>query len=76
MTEKQASATIYELAKKNNASMPELVAGMAMHESGYLRSPLAREYNNPFGQTGNGPKGSVKIVGSDGKERTFAIYNN
>jgi len=76
MTEKQAFATIYELAKKNNASMPELVAGMAMHESRYLGSPLARQYNNPFGQTGNGPKGSVKIVGSDGKERTFAVYNN
>jgi len=76
MTEKQAFATIYELAKKNNAAMPELVAGMAMHEADYLRSTLARQYNNPFGQTGNGPKGSVKIVGPDGKERTFAIYNN
>lgn len=76
MTEKQAFATIYELAKKNNAAMPELVAGMAMHESGYLGSPLARQYNNPFGQTGKGPKGSVKIIGNDGKERTFAVYNS
>jgi hypothetical protein len=76
MSEKQAFSTIYELAKKNNASMPELVAGMAMHESGYLRSPLAKEYNNPFGQTGSGTKGSVVITGSDGKKRTFAVYNS
>jgi LAS superfamily LD-carboxypeptidase LdcB len=76
MSEKQAFATIYELAKKNNASMPELVAGMAMHESGYLRSLLAKEYNNPFGQTGSGTKGSVVITGSDGKQRTFAVYNS
>jgi len=76
MTQKQAFATIYELAKKNGASMPELVAGMSMHESGYLRSDLARLYNNPFGQTGSGTKGSVKIVGKDGKERTFAVYNS
>jgi len=76
MTKKQAFATIYEFAKKNKAAMPELVAGMSMHESGYLTSPLAREFNNPFGQTGSGTKGSVKIVGRDGKTRTFAVYNN
>jgi len=73
MTEKQAFATIYELAKKHNAAMPELVAGMAMNESDYLRSPLARQYNNPFGQTGTGTKGSTKIPGNS---RTFAVYNS
>lgn len=73
MTQKQAFATIYELAKKHNASMPELVAAMAMNESGYLTSVLARQYNNPFGQTGSGTKGSTKIPGNS---RTFAVYNS
>lgn len=73
MSNKQAFATIYELAKKNGAAMPELVAGMAMNESGYLKSTLATQYNNPFGQTGTGTKGSTKIPGND---RTFAVYNS
>jgi len=71
MTQKQAFATIYELAKKNGAAMPELVAGMAMHESGYLTSALAREANNPFGQTGKGTKGSITY-----KDRQWAAYNS
>ena len=73
MTQKQAFATIYELSKKHNAAMPELVAAMAMNESGYLSSLLARQYNNPFGQTGVGTKGSTRIPGNS---RTFAVYNN
>ena len=73
MTQKQAFATIYELAKKHNAAMPELVAAMAMNESGYLSSLLARQYNNPFGQTGVGTKGSTRIPGNS---RTFAVYNS
>ena len=73
MTQKQAFATIYELAKKNGAKMPELVAGMAMNESTYLKSVLATQANNPFGQTGTGTKGSMKIPGNP---RTFAVYNS
>lgn len=73
MTQKQAFSTIYELAKRHKASMPELVAAMAMNESGYLTSLLAREYNNPFGQTGSGTKGSTRIPGNS---RTFAVYNS
>jgi hypothetical protein len=71
MSQKQAFSTIYQLAKSNNASMPELVAGMAMHESGYLTSYLAREANNPFGQTGTGNRGSIEYKG-----RNWAAYNS
>lgn len=71
MSQKQAFATIYELAKSNGASMPELVAAMAMYESGYLTSQLAREANNPFGQTGSGNRGSIQYKG-----RNWAAYNS
>lgn len=60
MTEKQAFATIYELAKKYGASKPELVAAMAMYESGWLKSPKARLDNNPFGQRGSGTAGTIQ----------------
>ena len=42
MTEKQAFATIYELAKKYGDPMPELTAAQSMYESGYLKSSMAR----------------------------------
>jgi len=71
MTQKQAFATIYELAKKHKASMPELVAGMAMHESGFLSSQLVSEANNPFGQSGKGNRGSIEYKG-----RSWAAYNS
>jgi hypothetical protein len=71
MTQKQAFATIYELAKKHKASMPELVAGMAMHESGFLSSRLVSEANNPFGQSGKGNRGSIEYKG-----RSWAAYNS
>ncbi|NDB83048.1 MAG: hypothetical protein EB127_09970, partial [Alphaproteobacteria bacterium] len=67
MTQKQAFATIYELAKKNGDPMPELTAAQAMFESGYLTSPRARLDNNPFGQTGTGTAGQVG---------RFAKYNS
>jgi hypothetical protein len=59
MTEKQAFATIYELAKKYGDPMPELTAAQSMYESGYLKSSMARLDNNPFGQRGSGSAGSI-----------------
>lgn len=59
MTQKQAFATIYELAKKYGDPMPELTAAQSMYESGYLTSPMARLDNNPFGQRGTGSAGSI-----------------
>jgi len=67
MDQKQAFATIYELAKKNGDPMPELTAAQAMLESGYLSSPITKNLNNPFGQKGTGNRGS------DGG---FAAYNS
>jgi hypothetical protein len=58
MSQKQAFATIYELAKKNGDPMPELTAAQAMFESGYLSSANTKDLNNPFGQSGEGTKGS------------------
>ena len=66
---KEAFETIYNSAKKHGAKYPELTAAQAMFESGYLSSDLATMDNNPFGQTGKGSAGSIRVKG-----RTWARY--
>ena len=55
----QAFAKIYNIAASQNAPYPELVAARAMFESGWLTSKLAKQGNNPFGQSGKGDAGYV-----------------
>ena len=69
MGEKQAFATVYELAKKHDAKFPEIVAAQAMHETGYLSDSLASVFNstgrtNAFGQTGDRGYGTIPRKGS------------
>ena len=64
MNDKQAFATVYELAKKHKAKFPEIVAAQAMHETGYLSEDLASVFNstgrtNAFGQTGDRGYGTI-----------------
>jgi len=66
---KEAFDTIYNSAKKYGAKYPELTAAQAMFESAYLTSDLATMDNNPFGQTGKGSAGSIKV-----KDKTWARY--
>lgn len=69
MGEKQAFATVYELAKKYDAKFPEIVAAQAMHETGYLSDSLTSVFNstgrtNAFGQTGDRGYGTISRKGS------------
>ena len=69
MNQKQAFATVYELAKKHKAKFPEIVAAQAMHETGYLSESLASVFNstgrtNAFGQTGDRGYGTITRAGS------------
>jgi ABC-type antimicrobial peptide transport system permease subunit len=69
MGEKQAFATVYELAKNHDAKFPEIVAAQAMHETGYLSDSLASVFNstgrtNAFGQTGDRGYGTISRKGS------------
>ena len=69
MNQKQAFATVYELAKKHKAKFPEVVAGQAMHETGYLSESLSSVFNstgrtNAFGQTGDRGYGTIPRAGS------------
>ena len=69
MSEKQAFATVYELAKKHQAKFPEIVAAQAMHETGYLSESLSSVFNstgrtNAFGQTGDRGYGTIPRAGS------------
>lgn len=69
MGQKQAFATVYELAKKHDAKFPEIVAAQAMHETGYLSDSLASVFNstgrtNAFGQTGDRGYGTIARKGS------------
>ena len=69
MSEKQAFATVYELAKKHGAKFPEIVAAQAMHETGYLSGNLDSVFNstgrtNAFGQTGDRGYGTIPRAGS------------
>ena len=50
---------VYQAAKEQGDPIPELTAAQAMFESNYLRSTLAVEGNNPFGQSGAGDDGKV-----------------
>ena len=64
MNDKQAFATVYELAKKYKAKFPEIVAAQAMHETGFLSEDLASVFNstgrtNAFGQTGDRGYGTI-----------------
>ena len=64
LTQKQAFATVYELAKKYNAKYPEIVAAQAMHETGYMDPNLSSVFNssgrtNAFGQTGDRGYGTI-----------------
>ena len=69
MGQKQAFATVYELAKKHDAKFPEIVAAQAMHETGYLSDSLDSVFNstgrtNAFGQTGDRGYGTIPRKGS------------
>ena len=69
MSQKQAFATVYELAKKHQAKFPEIVAAQAMHETGYLSESLSSVFNstgrtNAFGQTGDRGHGTIPRAGS------------
>ena len=69
MNQKQAFATVYELAKKHKAKFPEIVAAQAMHETGYLSESIASVFNstgrtNAFGQTGDRGYGTITRAGS------------
>ena len=69
MSQKQAFATVYELAKKHQAKFPEIVAAQAMHETGYLSESLSSVFNstgrtNAFGQTGDRGYGTIPRAGS------------
>ena len=69
MNQKQAFATVYELAKKHKAKFPEIVAAQAMHETGYLSESLSSVFNstgrtNAFGQTGDRGYGTIPRAGS------------
>ena len=69
MSEKQAFATVYELAKKHKAKFPEVVAAQAMHETGFLSESLTSVFNssgrtNAFGQTGDRGYGTMPRAGS------------
>lgn len=69
MGQKQAFATVYELAKKHKAKFPEIVAAQAMHETGYLSEKLTSVFNstgrtNAFGQTGDRGYGTIPRAGS------------
>ena len=72
MGQKQAFATVYELAKKHGAKFPEIVAAQAMHETGYMSDSLTSVFNstgrtNAFGQTGDRGYGTIPRKGfSDG----------
>jgi hypothetical protein len=68
MTQKQAFATVYELAKKHKAKFPEIVAAQAMHETGYMNPNLRSVFNstgrtNAFGQTGDRGYGVLPRAG-------------
>ena len=68
MTQKQAFATVYELAKKHKAKFPEIVAAQAMHETGYMDPNLKSVFNstgrtNAFGQTGDRGYGVLPRAG-------------
>ena len=68
MGQKQAFATVYELAKKHKAKFPEIVAAQAMHETGYLSEKLTSVFNstgrtNAFGQTGDRGYGVLPRAG-------------
>ncbi len=56
---KERYKIIYDVAKSQGDPIPELTAAQAMFESNYLRSTLAMEGNNPFGQSGSGDDGKV-----------------
>lgn len=65
----EAFRRIYDIAKRLGDPVPELTAAQAMYESGWLTSRLAREANNPFGQSGTGNAGTISY-----KDRTWAKY--
>lgn len=55
---------------------PELTAAQWALESGYGTSRMARELNNPFGQTTNNPSDGETVAGKDGVTRIFKRYNS
>lgn len=67
---------IKAIAKKVGSPNPDVTASIAMWETGWLANPnsvyFATGKTNPFGQTGEGPRGSV--IGKDGQKH--AIYNS
>jgi hypothetical protein len=78
MTPDQAAAFNYikSIAKKVGSPNPDVTAAIAMWETGWLSNPnsvyFASGKTNPFGQTGEGPRGSV--IGKDGQKH--AVYNS
>jgi murein DD-endopeptidase MepM/ murein hydrolase activator NlpD len=49
--QQEAFEKIKKIAERLGSPNPSVTAAIAMHESGYLKSVLARQNNNPFGQT-------------------------
>jgi murein DD-endopeptidase MepM/ murein hydrolase activator NlpD len=67
---------IMDIASRYGDPHPELTAAQWAHESGSGTSRLARELNNPFGQTTNNPNDGETVVGKDGVTRIFKRYNS
>ena len=49
--QQEAFEKIKKIAERLGSPNPSVTAAIAMHESGYLTSVLAKQNNNPFGQT-------------------------
>jgi murein DD-endopeptidase MepM/ murein hydrolase activator NlpD len=67
---------IMDIASRYGDPHPELTAAQWAHESGSGTSRMARELNNPFGQTTNNPNDGETVVGKDGITRIFKRYNS
>lgn len=70
----QSFQNIMDIAASMGDPHPELTAAQWALESGNGTSRMARELNNPFGQTTNRPEDGQAVTGRDGVRRIFKRY--
>ena len=75
-TTNQSFQNIMDIAASMGDPHPELTAAQWALESGNGTSRMARELNNPFGQTTNNPEEGQAVTGRDGVKRIFKRYNS